>query len=120
MNKELTEQELLEALRYPTSVIRSEIDFSNCSNKGDFQRENEECITCYSTPECEWLIRHDPPGKGEIYDMKQLTAALQFASDYIHARLILNRHAPNDCPCDGCSWWRDSQALLERGRYAAA
>lgn len=120
MSGDPREKELIEALRYPTSIIRSEIDFSNCRNKGGFQREDEECITCYSTPECEWLIRHDTPDSSAEHNITQLIAALQFAADYMHAHLTLKHHAPNECPCEGCRWWRDSQEILQKPNPTAA
>ena len=106
-------EELIEILRYPTSIIRKEIDLSQCTDPGVFQRENEKCITCYHTPECEWLLFDDDSKSGERLESKQLLAALQFAADYMHAHLTLKRHAPLECPCEACSWWRSAKATLD-------
>lgn len=109
-----SKEQLLEALEYPTTVIRKEIDISTCKHSGVFQREDEECITCYQTPECEWLMVHDSDSGASQLNHSQLLASLQFACDYIHARLSINRHAPADCPCEGCSWWRSASKLLDQ------
>lgn len=109
-----SERELIEALRYPTSIIRTEIDLSQCRNSGGFQREDEECITCYQTPECEWLFLYDNPDKRQQLDFNQLLVALRFAADYMHARLSLKRHLPKECPCEACAWWRSSQTILAK------
>lgn len=120
MSNTMLENQLLEALRYPTSIIRKEIDISTCKHGGEFQREDAECITCYQTPECEWLMRHDERANASDLSTAQLVAALQFACDYMHARLSLKRHEPAECPCEGCSWWRDAALLLTKSQAIPA
>ncbi len=115
-----SEAELLEALEYPTSIIRDEIDISTCKHSGTFHREDAECITCYQTPECEWLMVHDHASGAPQLNHTQLLAALQFACDYMHARLSIGRHAPAECPCEGCTWWRDASQILKQRREVPA
>lgn len=120
MPKTLIRKRILDALQYPTSIIRKEIDVSTCKHGGNFHREDAECITCYQTPECEWLVRHDNDTNTTVLDDSQLLATLQFAGDYIHARLSLQRHTPTDCPCEGCRWWRSASDLLRQAQAVPA
>lgn len=115
-----TEGQLIEALRYPTKIIGQEIDMSACKQAGSFNREDAECITCYQTPECEWLLRHGRNSNYEPLNYPQLVAALQFACDYMHARLSIKRHTPEECPCEGCNWWRNASALLNQSESEPA
>ena len=115
-----SKEQLLEALEYPTTVMREEIDISTCKHSGTFHREDEECITCYQTPECEWLMIHDHASGSSQLNYNQLLTALQFACDYMHARLSVGRHAPTECPCEGCTWWRSASRLLKQKQQIPA
>lgn len=120
MPKTAIRNRILEALQYPTSIIRNEIDVSSCKHAGNFHREDAECITCFQTPECEWLVRHDNDTNEIQLDDGQLLATLQFACDYMHARLSLKRHTPTECTCEGCNWWRNATEMLKQAQAIPA
>ncbi len=108
----ISDSAIIELLSFPTGIIQQEIPPETCHHAGHFQGSDVNCITCFYTPECEWLIRHDQPSNLNTFSRAQLVAALNFAADYIHAKMALARHAPRDCPCESCAWWRKARETL--------
>lgn len=112
MPNKITNLQLVEALRYPSAVMRNEVPFDTCEYGGTFQPEADDCHGCLNAPECEWVLRNDDPANLSSMPRSQLLALLRFASDYIHSRLKVNLHDPQACDCNGCNWWRLAQHLL--------
>ena len=101
-------------LAYPRSMARSSIGLEDCSHDGSYATDDQECLDCEFRHECRWLYRADEFADLEHRPLAALVEALDFAVEYVRARMTRAEHDFERCRCESCLWLRDSERLLEQ------
>ncbi len=104
---------IIQALRFPTILIREGVELHSCSHSGNYRRQDESCDDCYFEPECAWLFGHDENVSLHDKPLADLVEALEYCYGYMDARATQLGHQSESCRCDACRWLRDAEHLME-------
>ena len=104
---------IIQALSYPTALIRGGVELDSCSHSGQYNDLDPECTYCDFEPECAWLFRHDENVSLAEKPLADLVEALEFCYGYVDAHTARLGHEFETCNCDACRWLRDAGRLME-------
>ena len=105
---------IIEALAYPRSLVRGDMDLDGCQHAGNYLGNRRDCDQCDQGAECEWLYSNDEFVALASKPLEELEGALEFAIGYVDARVTRARHKPRKCQCEACTWLRRTRRLLDR------
>ena len=113
-------EQIIEMLDFPRMLVRSDIDFENCTHAGNFAPGDPICGDCASRLECSWLYHNDDFSGLREKRLPQLLKALEFALVFVEASSFRSGHRPKRrCPCEVCAWLYRARDLHEEiGRSA--
>lgn len=105
---------LIEALAYPTRVMRQHLALEDCPHNGDYAATDPHCLLCDYEAECAWLIHHDESVDLDAKTNPDLANALEFCFGYLDAKVTGWGHDRRSCACEACAWLRRAARLLRK------
>jgi len=113
-------ERIIKILDFPRKLVRSEIDFENCTHAGNFAPGDPICAACASRLECSWLYHNDDFSGLKQRRLPYLVKALEFALIYVEASTFRAGHRPMPrCRCDACMWLNSARNLLDEASRSA-
>ena len=112
--KEPMKQALIDALKYPRELVRTNLELDECPHAGLYDNEDGKCIACPQQSECEWLYHNEGFAALEKKPIAEILTALEIASDYVAAQVTYWEHDSRRCGCTSCSWLRDALRLVDQ------
>jgi hypothetical protein len=107
-------ERIIKMLDFPRMLVRSDIDFENCTHAGNFAPGDPVCADCASRLECSWLYHNDDFSGLSQKGLPHLVKALQFALDYVDASSFRAGHRPKrNCSCELCAWLSSARELYD-------
>jgi len=95
---------LKELFVIPRQVIVNNIDLEHCPHCGYFDVVDSVCGVCDKQLDCFWLFKNDQFSSSNPKPLWQQKIALDFAIDFISAKVEQWRHKENQCQCHICEW----------------
>lgn len=106
---------LANALQYPRSLIRNEMNLEDCVREGRLDKQALHCRDCDQQDTCEWLLSTDEYSDIEQASLDRLVDALGFAIESVHSLFNDGEH-DLFCSCEACAWQRQANTLYSEAR----
>ncbi len=103
-------RQIIEALAYPCMLVLSTLD-EGCPQHRYFNPCHPACRACKESEECRWLNSNSEISVLTEKPMEQLYQSLVFGIEYVDAKCTRSGHNVRRCPCESCSWVRQSRRL---------
>lgn len=106
---------LLETLKYPRYLMRTEIGLEQCPNDGQYSEADAHCRDCVDGEDCRWLLAQENESALSDRPLEQLISALGYAIESVDSLIDPNQHDPL-CHCDTCLWRKQADSLYGEAR----
>lgn len=108
-------RQIIEALAYPCMLVLSNLD-EDCPQHRYYNPCHPACDDCEEGEECRWLNANSEISALAEKPMDQLYESLVFAIEHVDAKCSRAGHNVRRCPCESCSWVRQSGRLAREYR----
>jgi len=109
MTEELKDR-LLETLRYPRYLLRTELRLEECPHDGHFTDTDPGCQECFDGQDCRWLLSVDEDSMLENQPLDNLVNVLGFAIESVESLIEEGQHDAL-CLCEACLWRKQADTL---------
>jgi len=109
MTEELRDR-LLETLKYPRYLLRTELRLEECPHDGHFIDTDSHCQECFDGTDCRWLLSVDEDSTLDSQPLDNLVNALGFAIESVESLIEEGQHDAL-CHCETCLWRKQADSL---------
>lgn len=119
MQENATKDRLIELLYFPRQLVYEEVRSlaDNCPHELRFAGEDDHCLACDFSDECQWLNDNDEFSPLESRSTTELVTALGSAITYVRGDAIAWGHG-DDCSCQVCEWMTKALSLYDSGELS--